>query len=768
MINIQDSRVIKYDNDRKSVTVYRDFANANLWYIVPRPQLATQTVDGVTLPAFALTEFRTNSGSAGTVTFTAELVIDPEAYQAVKSVLGQGIEFGQFVWNDAQAFLTLTLPSTQRDTQINVTPSNFGSNAATFIIDLKTADDVKAIRDIFNTGVGLSTWSIQYVATTLSQLPAVKATVTYDCTIAASYQKTVQIDRNVWGSETGRRTTIREYMQKSDSGKVNLEWAVQPSDEFRQRVHDWAFTTLEGLVQAAADDVARRLGASAADDFSINSIGSFQRIYQENEVIDWTIQPQGFLPTFDKDVWSRLDKTVDNRTLNVAVTMSADLKGAGVKKVTLTIDYPAKAQPESHTFTVDQNSPWTYESNGFFDADKKFVSEYTYWYQVESEKGESFPSPKFKASATQLQVSSTDLGYQKVEFICSNIAFASGKAGYTVGAPANNVDFVLIDFTYLPTAGGQLFVDQRKVSKNGETVRFTSHSFQPIGAAYSYAITYVLTNGDIIVNRPQSVYPTVNSTTQTIYSMIGPADFTVTVTNDTIRGGSIALPAITGIALTTDYTDQPDSPDHQTYSFHDLRIEADYSDTWEYQAVKRSTSTVQVDGTVYYRDKNNTRKSVAIRKVRYGNQPSFALDVFPVQLPFTVTFDPSLVDWKAYVQVEVKVYRKSAFGQTDIDSSIFKPATLADGTTVPPSPYYYTFSREVDASTEFHYETTYFEASTKRGVPGPQGNYENNTVILPHDATGGKKTAYAVRLPASDIVTRTLDVTDEADETDLA
>ncbi|WP_156444791.1 hypothetical protein [Burkholderia seminalis] len=760
MINIQDSRVIKYDNDRKSVTVYRDFANTNLWYIVPKPQLATQTVDGITLPAFALTEFRTNSGSAGTVTFTAELVIDPEAYQAVKNVLGQGIEFGQFVWNDAQAFLTLTLPSTAPDTQLNVTPSNFGSNAATFIIDLKTAADVKAIRDIFDSGVGLSTWSIQYVATTLSQLPAVKATVTYDCAIAASYQKTVHIDRNVWGSETGRRTTIREYMQKSDSGKVDLAWSVQPSDEFRQRVHDWAFTTLEGLVQAAADDVARRLGASAADDFSINSIGSFQRVYQENEVIDWTIMPQGFLPTFDKTVWSRLDKTVDNRTLDVSVTMSADLKNAGIRKVTVTIDYPGKGQPESNAFTADTANTWHYESNGFFGANKQFVSEYTYWYQVEPEDGDAFTSPPFKSSSDQLQISNTDLGYQQAEFICSNIAFASEK-------PGNNVDFVLIDFTYLPTAGSKLFVDQRKVTKNAQAVQFRSHSYQPSGANYSYAVTYVLTNGDIIVNQPQSVYPVVNSQTLTVYSMIAPADFTVTVMNDTIPGGSIALPAITGVSLTTGYTDQPDSPDRQTHKFHELGIEDYYTGTWEYQAVKRSTSTVQVDGTVYYRDKNNTRKSVAVRKVRYGNTPSFALDVFPVQLPFTVTFDPSLVDWKTYIQVEVQMYRASGSSKTDIDSCIFKPTTLSNGTTILPSPYYYTFAREVDASTEFQYATTYFEAGTNRGVEGPQGSYDNNTLVLPHDTKGGTKPVYSVRLPASDVLTRDLDETDKADETDL-
>ncbi|HIH2747864.1 hypothetical protein L3V59_35010 [Burkholderia aenigmatica] len=761
MINIQDSRVIKYDNDKKSVTVYRDFTNTNLWYIVPKPQLATQTVDGITLPAFSLTEFRTNSGSAGTVTFTAELVIDQEAYQAVKNVLGQGIEFGQFAWNDAQAFLTLTLPSGQPDTQINVTPSNFGSNAATFIIDLKTAADVKTIRDIFDTGVGLSTWSIQYVATTLSQLPAVKATVTYDCAIAASYQKTVQIDRNVWGSETGRRTTIREYMQKSDSGKVKLDWSVQPSDEFRQRVHDWAFTTLEGLVQAAADDVARRLGASAADDFSINSIGSFQRVYEENEVIDWTIMPQGFLPTFDKNVWSRLDKTVDNRTLDVAVTMSADLKSAGIKKVTVTIDYPGKAQAESNAFTATTANTWSYHSNGFFDAGKKFVSEYTYWYQVEPESGDAFTSPKLKSSSNQLQISNTDLGYQQAEFICSNIAFASEN-------PKNEVDFVLIDFTYLPTTDGKLYVDQRKVIKNGEAVQFRSHSYQPSGAAYTYTVTYVLTNGNIIVNQPQSVYPVVNSKTLTVYSVIGAADFTVTVMNDTIPGGSIALPSITGISLSTDYTDQPDSPDHQTHNFTQLRIEDYYTSTWEYQAVKRSTSTVQVDGTVYYRDRNNTRKTVAVRKVRYGNQPIFALNLFPVELPFTVTVDPSLVDWKAYVQVTIDVYRTSKYGKTDIDSQTFKPVTLSNGTKVFPSPYYYTFSREVDATTEFHYALTYFEIGSERGIPGPAGNYDSNILTLPHDAKGGTKPVYSVRLPASDVVTRNLDETDEADETDLA
>lgn len=153
--------------------------------------------------------------------------------------------------------------------------------------------------------------------------------------------------------------------------------------------------------------------------------------------------------------------------------------------------------------------------------------------------------------------------------------------------------------------------------------------------------------------------------------------------------------------------------------------------------------------------------------MRYGNTPSFALDVFPVQLPFTVTFDPSLVDWKTYIQVEVQMYRASGSGKTDIDSCIFKPTTLSNGTTILPSPYYYTFAREVDASTEFQYATTYFEAGTNRGVEGPQGSYDNNTLVLPHDTKGGTKPVYSVRLPASDVLTRDLDETDKADETDL-
>ena len=34
--------------------------------------------------------------------------------------------------------------------------------------------------------------------------------VTYDSQIAYDYEKTVKVDKNVWGKETGRRETIKE------------------------------------------------------------------------------------------------------------------------------------------------------------------------------------------------------------------------------------------------------------------------------------------------------------------------------------------------------------------------------------------------------------------------------------------------------------------------------------------------------------------------------------------------------------------------------
>lgn len=220
MINILDSQVFYYDADKRQVTVYRDYSDASKYYVIPVP---TYALDTAGLPMFSFNEFSQGDSTSATCSFTVELAVSPAALQTVRDHLPTAA-LGQLDWQTATVYFDYKLAD-QKPRTATATPSLFGGNQATFVIPLPTRADVEYFKGEFGPGgAATTTFVLRYDVTTLTKLPVVDATVSYDSTTALEYEKTVQIGRNVWGQETSRRTTIQEYLKQSGAGKTTIDW----------------------------------------------------------------------------------------------------------------------------------------------------------------------------------------------------------------------------------------------------------------------------------------------------------------------------------------------------------------------------------------------------------------------------------------------------------------------------------------------------------------------------------------------------------------
>ncbi len=204
MLNMLESRVFKYDDNRKEVTVYQDDEDLNKWYIVPEPRFAQSLVNGQSVTEFTLVQYMTQQGAAGTCTFTAELTVSPEALEAVYRNLGRDITLGQLDWQMAEAYFYYQASGEEK--VLNVTPSLAGTNRSAFVVTLETQEEVNTFKNAFGPESGaVSPFRIDFDVTALARLQAVNAKVTYNSQLAFEYEKEIDVDKNVWGKVTSRR-----------------------------------------------------------------------------------------------------------------------------------------------------------------------------------------------------------------------------------------------------------------------------------------------------------------------------------------------------------------------------------------------------------------------------------------------------------------------------------------------------------------------------------------------------------------------------------
>jgi len=742
MINIQETRVFYY-GDSQSVTVYRDFSDTNKWYIVPTPRFAISKETDRAM--FTLREFKTDEGITGNCNFTAELYVGDVERKVVKDNLGENITFGQFDWQSVTTFFTFQVEG--EEIVLNAVPAMFAENMVTFNIYLANQAAVNTFKNAFGPEGGtVSPFQIQYEALALSKLPAVNVKVKYDSVIAFDYEKKVDIKKNVWGKETSRKATIKENLKNSDAGSTKIDWNVQkPDEEMQQRVYDWAWVTLEGLVNKAIDDAMRRIGENNADKFSLDQTASFERTYEENQVIEWSITPTSFLRAFSQDEWDKHYSETDNRTFTVSFTMRDDLEANDIQSVQILVKYPSLAQPASHTFIPGSPATWILEADGYYSGGT-FDPNYQYRYIVtfaQSTGLTPYTSPWIEDSSAEIVLPAAALGIQGATFRAGNVDFA------------NSIDFVLLDFFFATPEDLPNKNEQVKITENNKEYTITSRTGLPSENEYNYALTYVLKDGAKYLVSPITVFPPQNSDTVEITSPFRSKMYNLQVINPEKAENKIIQVQMTGTY--DDYENGLTGLNNQ-WNFNPRTGQFfSQADPWHLTVVENPNgSVITLNGILILSD--GSQRTISGLK----NQTGF-VNFSSVQENFAVEVDAFQVNWQGGVtQVQFNIFqligdpvkpseiRKAVDEGTtkiNIRTMIFRPIFDKDGNPGPVPKQYYTFIRPLGTQATYYYEGTYYHKEKPDSyIPETGGSYQ--TVVLPKDGELPTPTIHRVVVPA--------------------
>lgn len=731
MLNIRDAKVITYDNNQKSVTVYQDFKDDNVWYVQPTPMFANQIVGDETIPIFSLLEYTVQDGdNHATCSFTVELAVSPEAIKAVREALPNA-QFGQFDWISADIFLSYTMDG--EDYTSSVTPSLVGSNQAAFILDLNDSALVTFFKGNFGPGApDISTLNIAYDLVSLAKLQAVKATVKYDATKAIKYEKTVKTTKNMWGSVSSRRVTVREHLTASDAGSTLLDWGIaDPSAEFEQRVQDWAFATLEGLVDQAVSDAVLQLGPNGADDSMSEYIASFSRNYEENQVIEWVIAPTAFLgaASISKN-WDAHYQSVDFRRLIANVNVLGDMHAAQVESIDVTINYADVNK--THTFKADGESSWTFDVDGRKNAEGNFDPQYSYSYKVNFIDGGEFTTEKVLTTDTAVSITLADLGFVTVTFDGSNIDFETIESV--------DVNFIFITPKDEPNINKtqRVTVDEPQTTFNSD-VRLSGQNF-----TYTYGYVYTLKDS-------AQQYTMTQVTNQggagkgfvLLTSPFQPAPFTTV----TAQGDG---PSIESVFLTATY----DDVDNNFHQSEDIIYEPGIDGrqhSFSFNVLNnpngaycRFNGFIELD--------NNT--DITYTDI-YLSGTSRILKIPRDKEPFSVKFDPRLIAWTDVEVVLVTAFTLKDDADVDLsglcerglehmagaieDSKSMTFAAPGENTTSGSPAQYFTFNFDPDKGAVYYYTAEYHHKGTRGKTHVAETKGDARTRILPKDPTNTSK-----------------------------
>lgn len=684
MIDIENTRVIKYGNNQ-SVTVYRDYSDPNLWYIVPEPVIA---VGDNGLPEFALVQYTGDDGKvAGTCTFQTELQVSPEAMKAAQEQLGANARFGQFDWQSVNAVFIFSTAS-MANMELTATPSMYGANRASFVIHLPDQATVNDFINAFGPGGSAGgTFMLRYDVTALTRLPPATVTVQFNADTAYRYQRTLHETKNVWGHVTSRTAAVHEYLSQSEAGTVTVEPGGKPLDPAtHQRLEAWGNATLENDVNQAVSAAMKVIGQDHPDNFTLSQVASFTNRYVEGQVVPWIITPRAPIPAFSKDVWSKVFSTVPNQTLAVAFTVQ-NLTENHVESIEVVVNYPTQLTGNTHVFTPQTPGTWVFTAPGNI-VDGKYSPEYTYQYVVHyTDGGAPYKSPVLKSSDTAIYLDANDLNILQVTFSAPNVNFAG--ASNTQASAQNLVQYLLIDFYFVNEADGALVQDQQaRLDATNTSTTFFSKTRLPFDNDYQYRLTYVLTDGQQVV---------INWTRGNVASVAGQkANAPVVTLNSPFQTRMVTLfliPPAGGsydaVELMATYSDPINNLNEQ-YTWQVLKDQA--PDTWSFLApANQNGQVIQYQGE-YIIGGNQ-------QMIQQAKTSMMFINISTTQQLFSVEVDPSQIEWSngPITQVVLSIYTKDKTGaKSNIASTVFNPKNtgtylydfqFATGTT---PVYYYT------------------------------------------------------------------------------
>jgi hypothetical protein len=658
MINIEATQVISYGNGQV-VTVYRDFTDANKWYIVPEPVIP---LDGNGLPEFSLVSYTTGTEVTGTCSFQTELQVSQAALEAVKAKLGSDIVIGQFDWQSVKAVFHFATAK-QAALELIAKPSMYGSNRASFVIHLPDSDTYEAFKNGFGPGGSAAgTFILEYDVTALTRLTPATVTVDFNSQTAYDYQRTVSVSRDTWGHVTSETVSITEHLQQSKAGTIEIDPGGSPLDpRTQQMLLQWGNDTLQRDVEQAVAAATQMMDSNDAPSFDMTAISSFRNVYVNGQIVPWIITPQSPIPSFSDAVWQKVSSTVSIRPMTVAFTVQ-DLSNNEVESIEIMVNYPVHSQtpPANNTFQFTPSGPssWIFTAPGQSDRGV-FNGTYSYHYVVHYTDGsQPYTSGEIQSVQSEIYISANDLKILSLEFVAENVPFKSATVSGT-----DTVDYMLIDLFFVNQAtGAPLQLQQVKLDATNKSHLFKSQTHEPFANPCSYKLTYVMTSGAQVIIDWQT-------TTLAAPAQDGAATAPVLHLNSPFQNQKISLwlmeptgQAFQMASISATYADSVNNLNEQ----HSWNI-TDFSkqpEPWNFLApANQNGQIVSFDGTYVVGGQPYTLQNA---------QTSLTMIVLNPNKPlFSVIVDPSQIEWAdgQYTQVRVTLYTKNDKGvKSDIKS----------------------------------------------------------------------------------------------------
>ncbi|HEX6086223.1 MAG TPA: hypothetical protein VF266_16960 [Thermoanaerobaculia bacterium] len=477
---------------------YGDDVDRSVFTIIPRPEFATDPVTGK--PIFALVEFETSDGGNG----SGYCALQTRTNVPEEAILGITSEI-QFRFGVQQPrFVTLSLnPATRAVIEyvdpelavpvlVEIAPSRTDQNSAAFLIPL-TRGGMQQFKGAFSGQSG--SVPISYWLYTDVRLPDVGATVTFDSVVAEQYERSEQIDKNIWGEVTRRQVAIAHYFSRSQAGTIELHVGDPPPPvEIVEQMRRWAENTLEDLVELAVDSALSRIPPDRPDAFTISMVSSFRREYMQGQIAQWVFVPTDTLPSMPALGFSfdEFFTRVKARQFTVNVTMNvsfeppesdAFVEEESIASVEVTIRYPTlfdntlrfDALTQSHLFVA----PWDEGAGG------RYTLEYTVNYHKPGQ-------PPLRVRFENLEqsvftVTPASAGVISVEFDGRNLDWVDPDSGYSG---------VEIAFFFIDLSGDNQPVTQiARIDREAPRTTIRSLFSLPIFNDYSYTLTYFMNDG---------------------------------------------------------------------------------------------------------------------------------------------------------------------------------------------------------------------------------------------------------------------------------
>jgi hypothetical protein len=659
MINIQNSQIVYYGKSQQT-TVFGDYDDPNKYYIVPEPRVVH--MGGV--PQFSLVRYEKTDGKvAGRCSFDVELYVPGEARIAAQQQIGQTVNWGQFDWVGVETYFIYDVLGESRMQPGSA--SMYGSNRSTFLIDLASDEEVETFIGAFKgTDGGVSPFRVEYDATVLTTLPAVTATVNYVAQIAIDYETQYETEEDMWGNTSYIAVGVKQNLQQSGAGKVDIEWAgTPPSQETQQFVRDWGMVTLEKLVTDSLTTAMQMSGGRNP----VALGGDFTRVYTENQIVEWTFITNNPLPKYGEEDWKQVFTIVDSRELVINFGLLGELTkpdgGAVLERVDVTVDYPTRTTGNTFSLRPQDGSSFVYKAPGYFPGGV-FAPDYRYKYKVIYTSGAPYESDFIDAKDTSIAILPSELGIRQVTFVGSSIPF-QGDSRFTSGN-ATTVTGLTIDFFFQRPAGEPNIVQSKTMTKNGTDgkVVFDSLFNLPLNNTYTYRLTYQMSDGSIYVVAPTDSFGTQSKDLVMVLNPFQEQTFTIRAMVPKTSGGT---PNIQYVYLDADYIDKgyQTSP---SYTFDwDLSetgskgtVETAYKPKtgpkWSFLGISNPEGAYfKLNGDITYDDGNFSVNNLKVQALR----SQILLD--PREETYSVTVDGRNIDWGLIKAIRVTLL------QGDID-----------------------------------------------------------------------------------------------------